>query len=115
MLLTCPVLGAASPTGQRLRDQPIRNCGERRILRNEESPLWQPPKRGRANCVPKKRVATAEPKQEKPVTLTLKVDGKTYVRLCTLRATQRRTHQDIIREEHHPKWILLHFEIERGE
>ena len=30
--------------------------------------------------------------------LTLKLDGKTYVRLSTLRATQRRTHQDIMRE-----------------
>lgn len=33
---------------------------------------------------------------EKPVALTLKVDGKTYVRLSTLRATQRRTNQDIL-------------------
>ena len=37
-------------------------------------------------------------KPEKPVALTLKLDGKTYVRLSTLRATQRRTHQDIMRE-----------------
>jgi hypothetical protein len=36
--------------------------------------------------------------QEKPVALTLKLDGKTYIRLSTLRATQRRTHQDIMRE-----------------
>jgi len=28
----------------------------------------------------------------------LKLDGKTYIRLSTLRATQRRTHQDIMRE-----------------
>lgn len=34
----------------------------------------------------------------KPVALTLKVDSKTYVRLCTLGATQRRTHQDILQE-----------------
>jgi hypothetical protein len=33
---------------------------------------------------------------EKPVALTLKVDGETYVRLSTLRATQRRTNQDIL-------------------
>lgn len=50
--------------------------------------------------VPKKRVQTAgKPnKQEKPVALTLKVDSKTYLRLSMLRATQRRTHQDIMRE-----------------
>ena len=48
--------------------------------------------------VPKKRVAAPELKQEKPVALTLKVDGKTYVRLCTLGATQRRTNQDMLRE-----------------
>jgi hypothetical protein len=34
----------------------------------------------------------------KPVALTVKVDNKTYVRLCTLGATQRRTNQDILRE-----------------
>jgi hypothetical protein len=51
-----------------------------------------------ARTVPKKRVAPRGPKQEKPVALTLKVDGKTYVRLCTLGATQRRTNQDILRE-----------------
>jgi hypothetical protein len=49
--------------------------------------------------VSKKRVATAgQPQQEKPVALTLKVDSKTYVRLCTLGAKERRTHQDIMRE-----------------
>jgi len=35
---------------------------------------------------------------EKPVALTLKVDGSTYVRLSTLRATQRRTNQDILQQ-----------------
>jgi hypothetical protein len=35
---------------------------------------------------------------EKPVALTLKVDTVTYVRLSTLRATQRRTNQDILQE-----------------
>lgn len=49
---------------------------------------------------PKKRVqAAGSPnKVEKPVALTLKVDSKTYVRLSMLGATQRRTHQDIMRE-----------------
>lgn len=35
---------------------------------------------------------------DKPVALTLKVDGNTYIRLSTLRATQRRTNQDILRQ-----------------
>ena len=35
---------------------------------------------------------------EKPVALTVKVDSKTYVRLCTLGATQRRTNQDLLKE-----------------
>ena len=50
---------------------------------------------------PSKRVQSVgqqSNKPEKPVALTLKLDGKTYVRLSTLRATQRRTHQDIMRE-----------------
>lgn len=34
----------------------------------------------------------------KPVALTVKVDDNTYVRLCTLGATQRRTNQDILHE-----------------
>jgi hypothetical protein len=33
---------------------------------------------------------------KKPVALTLKVDHSTYVRLCTLGATERRTNQDIL-------------------
>lgn len=36
--------------------------------------------------------------QEKPVALTLKVDSELYVRLSTLRATQRRTNQDILEQ-----------------
>jgi hypothetical protein len=34
----------------------------------------------------------------KPVALTLKVNGEVYVRLGTLRASQRRTHQDILKQ-----------------
>ena len=37
----------------------------------------------------------------KPVALTVKVDDETYVRLCTLMATQRRTNQEILREALH--------------
>jgi hypothetical protein len=36
--------------------------------------------------------------EEKPVALTLKVDHDTYVRLCTLGATERRTNQDILQQ-----------------
>jgi biopolymer transport protein ExbD len=35
---------------------------------------------------------------EKPIALTVKVDGKTYVRLCTLGATERKTNQDLLKE-----------------
>jgi hypothetical protein len=35
---------------------------------------------------------------QKPVALTLKVDGGLYLRLSTLRATQRRTNQDILEQ-----------------
>lgn len=41
----------------------------------------------------KKAVSAAD---DKPVALTLKVDGRTYVRLSTLRAKQRRTAQEIL-------------------
>ena len=47
------------------------------------------------------RPRAANPKSasaEKPVALTVKVDSKTYVRLCTLGATQRRTNQDLLSE-----------------
>ena len=47
------------------------------------------------------RSGSATPKaamKAKPVALTVKVDNNTYVRLCTLGATQRRTNQDILRE-----------------
>lgn len=35
---------------------------------------------------------------ETPVALTVKVDGATYARLTNLRATQRRSHQDILQQ-----------------
>ena len=38
---------------------------------------------------------SAQP-EDRPVALTLKIDGKTYLRLATLRAKERRTHQDIL-------------------
>jgi hypothetical protein len=36
--------------------------------------------------------------RETPVALTLKVDGETYVRLSVVRATERRTNQDILQQ-----------------
>jgi hypothetical protein len=38
------------------------------------------------------------PPNQKPVALTLKVDSETYIRLCTLAATERRTNQNILQE-----------------
>jgi hypothetical protein len=35
---------------------------------------------------------------KKPVALTLKVNDDTYIRLSTLRATQRRTSQEILQQ-----------------
>jgi hypothetical protein len=50
--------------------------------------------------VGKRRVAKRgeSTKPTKPVALTLKVDSGLYVRLSTLRATQRRTSQDILQQ-----------------
>jgi hypothetical protein len=49
-----------------------------------------------------KRSVTARRASEKtaetPVALTVKVDGATYARLTNLRATQRRSHQEILRQ-----------------
>ena len=45
-----------------------------------------------------RRAAASDIAETKPVALTVKLDSKTYVRLCTLGATQRRTNQDILKE-----------------
>ena len=56
-------------------------------------------KKGRSSG---KHVAGSRPAasgaDEKPVALTLKVDGDTYVRLSTFRASQRRTNQDLLHQ-----------------
>lgn len=39
-----------------------------------------------------------ETTEEKPMALTLKVDNATYVRLSALRATQRRSKQEILQQ-----------------
>ncbi len=53
----------------------------------------------RSPAASRPRPAVAKAASEaKPVALTLKVDSQTYVRLCTLGATQRRTNQDILQE-----------------
>jgi hypothetical protein len=47
----------------------------------------------------KKSSQTASTETDRgPVPLTLKVDEKTYVRLCTLRAKERTTTQEILSE-----------------
>ena len=53
--------------------------------------------RSPASSRPRSAVAKAVT-QTKPVALTVKVPHEAYVRLCTLGATQRRTHQDILQE-----------------
>ncbi len=56
-------------------------------------------KPGHSPTPSKTRAATPKAAStEKPVALTVKVDSKTYVRLCTLGATQRRTNQDLLNE-----------------
>ena len=39
-----------------------------------------------------------KPAVEKPIALTVKIDSKTYVRLSTLRAKERKTAQEILTE-----------------
>lgn len=56
------------------------------------------PARQSTPATPKRSPTKAPPQDEKPVALTLKVDQHTYVRLCTLGATLRRTNQDILNE-----------------
>jgi hypothetical protein len=53
-------------------------------------------RRSRTHAAGGRTVGT--PTDEKLVALTLKVDHSTYVRLCTLGATQRRTNQDILQQ-----------------
>ena len=48
-----------------------------------------------------RRTSASVPAETKPVALTVKLDSKTYVRLCTLGATQRRTNQDLLKEAVH--------------
>jgi hypothetical protein len=50
----------------------------------------------RKHSVGAKRGGSTAP--EKPVALTLKVDSGLYLRLSTIRATQRRTNQDILEQ-----------------
>jgi predicted DNA-binding protein len=50
-------------------------------------------------AVSRTSVATSKvASDEKPVALTVKLDSETYIRLCTLGATKRRTHQDILKD-----------------
>jgi hypothetical protein len=53
----------------------------------------------------------AAPSESRPVALTVKVDDGTYVRLCMLKATQRRTSQEILHDALHE--YLRRVETER--
>ncbi len=46
----------------------------------------------------KSKSSTGQHQPDKLVALTLKIDSKTYLRLSTLRATQRKSAQDILSE-----------------
>ena len=48
--------------------------------------------------VKKRRSEIAADTAEKPVALTLKIDSDMYVRLSTLRAKERRTAQEILKQ-----------------
>jgi hypothetical protein len=45
-----------------------------------------------------RRASASDTAETKPVALTVKLDSKTYIRLCTLGATLRRTNQDLLKE-----------------
>ena len=47
------------------------------------------------------RTSASVPAETKPGALTVKLDSKAYVRLCTLGATLRRTNQDLLKEAVH--------------
>jgi hypothetical protein len=46
----------------------------------------------------RKTAAKIGARDRKPVALTVKIDDSTYVRLSNLRASKRRTHQDILNQ-----------------
>ena len=47
---------------------------------------------------PISRRKAEKPAAERPIALTLKIDGETYVRLSTYRAKERKTAQEILSE-----------------
>ena len=75
----------------------FRRCGY--TVASKESGTMTSTKTGRkaARSRPRSKTANAAP-LTKPVALTVKVDSKTYIKLCTLGATQRRTNQDLLSE-----------------
>jgi hypothetical protein len=53
--------------------------------------------KAKKSSIPEKaKLKPSRGEAEKPVALTLKIDTKTYVRLSTLRAKERKTAQDIL-------------------
>jgi hypothetical protein len=76
-------------------DTQLRKCVYNRSIRDyvrSKTPTRSP----RSRAAGAKKAGDAG--GEKPVALTLKVDHATYVRLCTLGATERRTNQDILQQ-----------------
>jgi hypothetical protein len=79
-------------------------CSRRWPIHSRGFALWLP------RFILKKKATSADRRKErqaktvtsavneKPVTLTLKIDSKTYIRLSTLRAKERRTAPDILTE-----------------
>lgn len=55
-------------------------------------------KPGRNTALKRKLTKPLRTEPKKPVALTVKLEDATYVRLCTLGATHRRTNQDMLRE-----------------
>ena len=50
-------------------------------------------------ALPKRKASMPDSVVTSPVALTLKVDHRTFVRLSALRATTRRSHQEILMDE----------------
>jgi hypothetical protein len=78
----------------------LRTCGDAGILRTPRERDLNGDQKDRSrfgkNATGARRTGSSEGKT--PVALTLKVDDETYIRVCTLRATQRRTSQEILHQ-----------------
>jgi hypothetical protein len=73
----------------------LRSCGYTAFFREPMESKTASRSAGQCPAAAKRRDRKA---QEEPRALTVKVDGELYQRLLNLRATQRRTHQDILEQ-----------------